>query len=76
MAKIKRPCPKCRGEGHTRSERFGEDVVDVWAECTGCGAKTDAWETHSGGGEYHEAAAGDFMRGLFVENNHAALNRE
>jgi ssDNA-binding Zn-finger/Zn-ribbon topoisomerase 1 len=63
MAKIKVPCPKCGGEGHTRSQRFGEDVIDVWAECISCGAKTDAWETHSGGLEYHEAAASDFAQG-------------
>jgi DnaJ-class molecular chaperone len=67
MAKIKKPCPKCGGEGHTKSEQVAEDIVDVWAECSGCGSKTDAWETHSGGREYHEAAASDFVRGLFLE---------
>lgn len=70
MAKIKRPCPKCGGEGHTHSQRFGEKVVNVWAQCSCCGAKMDAWETHSGGLEYHEAAACDFVQGKFIEAAH------
>jgi uncharacterized Zn finger protein len=70
MAKINRPCPKCGGEGHTRSQQVGEDIVDVWAECLTCGSKTDAWETHFGGKEYHEAAATNFVQGKFVEAAH------
>lgn len=67
VAKIKGPCPKCNGVGYTHSARCGEDVIDIWAECDGCGAKTDAWETHSGGREYHETVAHDFVAGRFID---------
>jgi hypothetical protein len=63
---IKLPCPSCGGKGRTVSEQTAEDIVETWAECSGCGKKTDAYEDFRSSRDHHEWAANEFAGGRFL----------